>query len=74
MSTNSTVYQMAMQVEHQGLDRRAGRGWLAAQAATHQEHTHRIDRVSQTARHWFGRLAWRGNVNPAQDRALRRSW
>lgn len=69
MDTNSTIYFMAMQAEQEVMNRRAERGWLAAQAAIQQEHSYRIERISQTVHHWFARLAWKGQVNPARDHA-----
>jgi hypothetical protein len=59
MNGNATISYLAVQAERDGLDRRAARAWLAAEAAG-EGRTQSFHRVPQAARRWLGSLVSRG--------------
>ena len=68
MNGQLTTYFTAVQVERDSLDRRAGRGWLAAQAAAGEVRPQGVDRLPRGVGRWLGRLVPHGRVgSPRPD-------
>jgi hypothetical protein len=59
MNANAMISYMAVQAERDGLDCRAARAWLAAEAAG-SGRPQSIHRVPQAARRWLGSLVSHG--------------